>query len=181
MLRRLTAVVMEAMTLPSRLDWDSPKKEVDTFILHRCEAAYRDLVGSNTLQLYRSLYGWFFFEPTTGQRDAGARWFDCMTTVQDARGLADLPDPLPRGSNHLPDEVARCVTATYASTPCAEKHAWRSSYAFYATGKATDRNIAAAADRVCPQHVTSRRWLRSGLDVKQALRGRLLLQNAALS
>ena len=57
--------------------------------------------------------------------------------------------------------MATCSTKAMEYTTCADKHAWRALYSFYATGKATKRNTDAAAARTCPRHVTSRKWLRS--------------------
>jgi hypothetical protein len=57
------------------------------------------------------------------------------------------------------------VTRSYGYTTCAEHHRWRSTYSFYARGKATDRNVDAAANRVCPSHVKGTGWLRSSWDV----------------
>ena len=161
-----TSVVMRVGELPSRLDWDSPKDELTKLASRVCLDAFDDKFGYDTLRYYRSQYQWFWFAPTTAERDAGARWFDCEISIRDDRGLIDLPRTLPRLTKKLPNVVARCVTSKYAFTNCADTHEWRSSYAFYATGRATERNINAAANRVCPRHVTTpRRWLRSAWDV----------------
>jgi hypothetical protein len=160
-----TAVVTTVDELPSRLDWNSSQATIGRVVGKACNAAFDERFHYDTLRFYRSQYQTWAFLPTTAQRDAGARWFDCMVSVRDDRGLIDLPRSLPKLTAKLPDVVARCVTAKYKYTNCADAHAWRSSYAFYATGKATDRNVDAAANRVCPRHVTSHRWLRSAWDV----------------
>jgi hypothetical protein len=160
------AVVAAVGKLPARLDWDSPERQLSKAQGTICSDGYDDLIGSNhLLRWYRSQYVPWRFDPTSAQRAHGARWFDCMISVQGARGLVDLPATLPRVTTNLPDSVARCVTSKSAYTTCAQTHAWRSSYAFYASGKATDRNVDAAANRVCPHHVTSRTWLRSAWDI----------------
>jgi hypothetical protein len=160
-----TAVVAAVGKLPARLDWDSPDRQLGRATGKVCSDGFHDLIGNNPLKWYRSQYALWQFNPTKAQRNDGARWFDCMVSIQGTRGLNELPEKLPKLSNNLPDEVARCVTRSYGYTTCAENHRWRSTYSFYARGKATDRNVDAAANRVCPSHVKGTGWLRSSWDV----------------
>ena len=162
-----TAVVIAVGKLPSRLDWSSSEEAIIRAVGRVCDAAFDDRFNYDALRYYRSQYAQWWFGPTAAQQDAGARWFDCLVTIRDDRGLVDLPNKLPKLTRKLPNVVARCVTAKYAYTTCADTHAWRSSYAFYVTGKLTERSLNAAANRVCPRHVTTpRTWLRSAWDIK---------------
>jgi hypothetical protein len=162
-----TAVVIAVGELPSRLDWNSSKEAIGRAVGNVCDPAFDDRFNYDTLRYYRSQYAQWWFGPTQAQQDGGARWFDCLVTIYDDRGLIDLPGKLPRLTRKLPNVVARCVTADYKYTNCADTHAWRSSYATYIRGRATDRNVKAAAGRVCPRHVTTpRRFLYSAWDIK---------------
>lgn len=160
-----TALVVGVGRLPRHLTWASPMAEVRHAMSLGCAAGYRRLIGTDDRLYYRSQYYLLQFIPTAAQRDAGARWFDCMMAIGNDTGLVDLPRTLPRLGQRIPDLVARCVTASLDYTTCADTHAWRSSFTFFARGKPTGKNIDAAADRVCPHHVTSRTWVRDAWDV----------------
>lgn len=163
--RHHTLVVTAVALLPEELDWSSPRSEIVKAVLTVCPPAQASVIGRNKLQLYRSQYLWYFFTPTNAQKRVGARWFDCLTGVAEDTKLTSLPLNLTPLSNHLPDDVARCVTGDLHSTTCADTHVWRSSWAFYARGRVTEAAVRRAANRTCPAHVTSRRFLFSYEDV----------------
>ena len=163
--RHHTLLVTAVALLPEELDWSSPRSEILAAVRTICPPAQGSVIGRNQLQLYRSQYLWYFFAPTSAQQAMGARWFDCLTGVAEDTKLTSLPLNLTPLSSRMPDDIARCVTAALHSTTCADTHAWRSSWAFYARGRATAAAVKRAADRTCPAHVTSRRFLYSHWDV----------------
>jgi hypothetical protein len=160
-----TALTVAVATLPDAVTWDSAATTIGKAVYQACTPAVADLVGANPLLDIRSQYTWVWYAPTAEQKAAGARWISCHLVVREDNRLGPLPNPAPRLSKKMPNSIATCVTGKYAYTTCADTHAWRSSYAFYVTGKATTRNVDKAANRVCPKHVTSRKWLRSDWDV----------------
>lgn len=160
-----TTAVIAVDTLPGHLSWTSPTDELTAALATACWSAMAPAVGHNTLQLYRSQYSTAYFGPDATQQAAGARWFSCHAIVVEDDGPAELPHPLPRLSRNLPDSIATCLTKQAAFTTCADAHAWRSSHAFHATGKATRKNAIAAAERVCPRKVTTRAFYYTWQDV----------------
>lgn len=157
-----TAVVAAVGKLPARLDWDSPAKAIGDAELKVCNPGWDDLIGANETNgtlFHRSMYALWLFQPTRAQKNDGARWFDCMVTIENSRGLADLPQTLPRLRRHLPDFVDRCATRKRQYTTCDRAHAWRETYSYEASGTLTQEHVDAAAHQHCPGHVTSRRWL----------------------
>jgi hypothetical protein len=160
-----TALTVAVATLPAAVTWDSAATTIGKAVYRACAPAVAKRVGSNPLLDIRSQYSWIWYGPTTEQQAAGARWFSCHLIVWEDNRLGSLPHPAPRLSKKMPNSIAACVTRRYDRTTCADTHAWRSSYAFYVTGKATNRNVDKAANRVCPKHVTSKKWLRSEWDI----------------
>ena len=160
-----TLLVTAVALLPDDLSWDSPRRDLLRAINRVCGPAQAATIGSNRLQLYRSQYRTYFFVPTREQKRVGARWFDCLVAVPEDSRLTDLPLTLIPLSASLPDDVARCVTTERRFTTCADQHAWRSSYDFYARGKATRAAAKRAARRGCAGLLTSRRYLYSWWDV----------------
>ena len=144
--------------LPDHLSWSGPEADVQQQMSFDCWRAFVKEYGPDTLQLYRSQYSVAYFGPDAAQQAAGARWFSCHVVVLEDDGLAELPNPLPRLSRKLPDSVATCLTKAGAFTTCADTHSWRSAHAFYATGKATKKNVTKVAKRVCPRKVSTRAW-----------------------
>ncbi|GAA1127907.1 hypothetical protein [Nocardioides aquiterrae] len=160
-----TLLVTAVALLPDDLTWDSPRRAILKAVNKVCGPAQAATIGRNRLQLYRSQYRTYFFAPTAQQKSLGARWFDCLVAVPEDSRLTDLPlTPTPLSAD-LPDDVARCVTRKRHFTTCADTHAWRSSYAFYARGKATQSTVRRAARRGCAGHLTSRKYLFSWWDV----------------
>jgi hypothetical protein len=158
---RHTSEVIAVSALPAQLTWDSPRADILAAVEPVCGRAWDRVTGSNPLRQIRVQLGSAWFQPTTEQAGLGARWFSCHMVVWDDSGLAALPHPLAKLGKRIPDSLATCLTKGKDYTTCADKHAWRSTHSFYAAGKATRRTIDRAADRACPRHVTSRKWLRS--------------------
>ncbi|MBA2954688.1 hypothetical protein GON03_10165 [Nocardioides sp. MAH-18] len=160
-----TAQVVATGMLPPPLTWDHPQEQLLDVMSEQCWLALFRKVGRNPLLLLRSQYSVIFFGPDPGQQAAGARWFSCHAVVAEDDRLGELPNPLPRLSNRLPDSVAACLTRKAAHTTCADAHAWRSSYVFFARGRTTQRNIRLMADQICPGRVTTPRWSFTWVDV----------------
>lgn len=161
-----TAVVSAVGKLPGSVEWSDTDAVADA-VDRQCDPSYFRLLGSsNLLWYYRSAYSTWWLAPDEADRDGGARWFSCLVAVTEDTRLAALPTRLPRLTAQLPNVVAKCVTRTYHTTTCAARHAYRSTWAFYVRGTATDASVKRAADRVCPRHVaTSKTWLRSSWDI----------------
>lgn len=160
-----TTAVIAVDTLPGHLSWSTLTDELAATLATTCWSALLPTIGRNPLQLYRSQYSIAYFGPDATQQAAGARWVACHAIVVEDDGPAELPHPLPRVSRKLPDSIATCLTKQTAFTTCADAHAWRSSHAFYATGKATRKNAIAAAEHVCPRKVTTRAYYYTWQDV----------------
>lgn len=160
-----TAMVYAVSTLPADLTWESDADEIDGAMSSRCWTGFRRLYGASALHYARSQYGVAFYGPSAAQQRDGARWFSCLVVAFAAHGLARLPARPPHLSAHLPDSVATCATRGLLNTVCAQRHAWRVTWSFYARGKLTEKAVDRAAARTCPKHVTSATWLRSSMDV----------------
>jgi hypothetical protein len=160
-----TSEIIAVGTLPGELTWSSAQDDVMAATAPVCAGAWDRVTGGNLLRQARSQYDFVWFQPTAAEQAAGARWFSCHIVVREDNGIAPLPHPLPKLGKRISDAVATCATGSLAFTTCADKHAWRSSHSFYATGKPTKRTVDAAANRTCPRHVTSRKWLRTAFDV----------------
>jgi hypothetical protein len=160
-----TTQIIAVSTLPAALTWTSAKTDLFAAVSPVCGRALNTVTGGNPLRQVRSQYSWVWFQPTADEQAAGARWFSCHLVVWEDSGLGALPSPLPKLTAHTADSVATCVTKRLDFTTCTDTHAWRSSYAFYAKGKPTKKVINKAANRTCPRHVTSKKWLRSAVDV----------------
>jgi hypothetical protein len=159
-----TSEVIAVGALPDELTWNSSKSDLTSAILPVCGRAWDRVTGGNLLRQVRSQYDFVWFQPTAAEQETGARWFSCHAVARTDDGLAALPHPLPKLGKRSPDAVTTCLTGSLKYTTCADKHVWRASHSFYATGKPTRRAIDAAANRTCPRHVTSRKWLRQGFD-----------------
>lgn len=160
-----TSEIIAVGTLPAELSWSSPKDDLTAAMVPVCGKAWDQVTGGNLLRQVRSQYDFLWFNPTAAEQTAGARWFSCHAAVREDDGLAPLPHPLPKLGKRTSDAVATCMTGSLEYTTCVDKHAWRSSHSFYATGKPTKRAVGAAAKRTCPRHVTSRTWRWIGFDI----------------
>ena len=160
-----TVLVTGVGRLPDGVGWGQENR-VQQAVADQCPPTWWKVVGSrDSLTWFRSAYQAWWLAPGEADRDGGARWFSCLITVLTGRGLVDLPRHLPQISKRkIPDSVAKCVTSERRTTICSEPHTWRSSYAFYARGEMTDRSVQSAAQRTCPRHVTSRKYLFSARD-----------------
>jgi hypothetical protein len=160
-----TSEIIAVGTLPDELSWSAAEDDLAAALAPVCARAWDRATGGNLLRQVRSQYDFVWFHPSAAEQAIGARWFSCHMVVREDNSLAPLPHPLPRLGKRTSDAVATCVTGSLEFTTCADKHAWRSSHSFYATGKPTKRSVDAAANRTCPRHVTSRKWLRTAFDV----------------
>ena len=160
-----TALTIAVGTLPTGLTFDGDEDRLDAAVSATCGNALARTIGTNLLLFARSQYTWVWFQPTDEQIAAGARWYSCHLVVLEDSRLGALPHPAPKLRGKLPDAVAQCTTGALEDTTCADRHAYRATYSFYATGKATKRNVEKAAGRKCPKHVTGKKWLYSSWDV----------------
>jgi len=160
-----TTEVITVSTLPEQLTWSSTQADLFAAVQPVCSRAVDKVTGGNPLRQVRSQYDVVWFQPTAEQIGLGARWFSCHIVVVEDTGIAALPHPLTKLGNRIPDSVATCTTKALKATTCADKHAWRASHSFYAVGKPTKRSVDRAAAQTCPKHVTSRKWLRSAVQI----------------
>ena len=159
-----TGVVIRVAQLPSDVDWSSPEDDIASAANDACRASFGTWVGRRPVDVYRSQYSYLWFMPDAAQREDGARWISCVLTVREDTALGDLPFRLPEASAKLPDSVAKCATAKYEYTTCADAHVWRATHTFTVRGRPTERSVGAASQRICPRHVTSRSYLRTFWD-----------------
>jgi hypothetical protein len=159
-----TAKILATPMLPKGVTWENGS-DVQFFrtMLKTCLPALRQtLGGANDQTRYLSSYtlGWFF--PTRAERNQGARWLRCDVIIMTTKSLVDLPtDTVPFLSTPpYPDDVARCLTAKYAGTSCAAKHAWRATGSFRMPGKnyPSKAKLSRVLKNRCPDLTTTRAW-----------------------
>jgi hypothetical protein len=168
---RHTMVVTAVGTIPASVDWatlDLDKRypaALRRAIDSTCNPAVRKLLGSETRRAL-TLYQDYFFAPTEAEIEAGARWFSCEVVLRAGNALLPMPQGQPaKLGRTIPDQVARCAKAVkseYVSVACSRAHQWRATYTKAVRGKLTDKTLLRAAERTCPRHVTSKRWLYYG-------------------
>jgi Septum formation len=100
-------------------------------------------------QLEGSLISWVWFEPTTAQRSAGARWFRCDLVAWnfDETRLLPLPSGSTPFASGLPDDFQRCLALTSGDVArpvtCDRSHDYRWAGSFRAkVRKSPDRDAA---------------------------------------
>lgn len=78
----------------------------------RCEAKLAKATGLTKGQLFGSVLSWVWFEPTTTQWSAGARWFRCDMVANKGDKLGLLPQSsltTDLFDGQVPDEYFRCI------------------------------------------------------------------------
>jgi hypothetical protein len=103
-----------------------------------CSSRLADAVGLTKKQLKSTVFDWVWFEPTTSQWAAGARWFRCDAVAESAGRLKKLPS----GSNPIitgdvEDNYVRCVDNRNGQglyVTCEKPHDYRWAGVFQAKG-----------------------------------------------
>jgi hypothetical protein len=134
--------VIAVPNLPTGVSWSdlSTSAKLIATATKLCYPALRHTLGQTDLVRNRSAYTFLFFEPTSRQRNAGARWMRCDLALQQGATYAHLPtDHVPALSgSRLPDKVARCLVAVsgqYLTTPCKAAHVYRATGSFTIAAK----------------------------------------------
>ncbi|HEX3932044.1 MAG TPA: septum formation family protein [Nocardioides sp.] len=144
-----TAYVAAVVRLPAALDWDTAtKKDLRRVVAGRCAPNVLEALGpASWARADRTAYDYVFFQPTTDQVTAGARWLSCSIVLRQGAKLAALPRrhaPFVRGAT-LGDAIARCLTGGILRTTCGTAHAWRATGTFAV--KAATRPSATSLDK----------------------------------
>lgn len=85
--------------------------------------------GLTSMQLNSTIIGWAWFEPTTAQWSAGARWFRCDLVARAGDTVKRLPSTTGAPfSNGIPDRFVKCmrdVNDQGTIVTCDERHDFR--------------------------------------------------------
>ncbi|RYP85827.1 hypothetical protein EKO23_10955 [Nocardioides guangzhouensis] len=106
-----------------------------------CTAHLAEGLGLSKKELRSSVFSWIWFEPTTSQWSAGARWFRCDAKAETGGRLKLLPaGSSPILTDGVPDAYFRCVDnrndqGRYVT--CDQKHDYRWAGYFQARGGAS--------------------------------------------
>lgn len=151
---RHTMRVVQTPTLPGRLSWESPRAKVYAAAHEMCTRAARKAVGASRTSIYLTLYTPFYFFPDRLQRDAGARWVNCLVGLTDEDGMVPLPaGELPRATRQPADSVAWCLTRRIRVVSCTARHSYRATRVFLVRAKGTPKQRSkvgmAAGSRRC--------------------------------
>ncbi|NYG60732.1 hypothetical protein BJ980_003655 [Nocardioides daedukensis] len=152
-------------------------QQTDDFELIRskCEGALPTGTGLNTTELYSSIVTWIWFEPTSAQKKAGARWFRCDAIAQSREKLKPLPRTADRGYNFfigaLPKAYKRCIRdgkdtngdgePEPVHVTCAEKHQyeWTGYFRMKDTSKfPSDKAFMGWAKSRCTKVAGTAQW-----------------------
>ncbi len=109
---RHTAQVLDVLTLPDGLDWDSSPARLDRLTQKACSPAHSEVVKDDPRVHARTLVQFSYFYPDAAEQEAGARWFRCDVSLRTGDTLLRLPEELPRvrRAAAIDDTVGRCVT-----------------------------------------------------------------------
>lgn len=147
--------------VPKGVPMKSGNSRFDKHASKVCDPAVKRALGDRGLRYSRSAYNAFRFVPSKEQQAEGARWVSCVVGLMNAGGTLvrnKVAKPL-KVTGKFPSSLQICGNARYSYTTCATKHVYRSTHAFYVEGKATDRRYYAAAQKVCPRHVSSKQFM----------------------
>lgn len=156
-----TLWVAGVVELPADVPLDSSDAAYGRAVNTACLAATKKAVGDSGLKYARSAYGTFTFHATDAQQAVGAHWASCTV------GLHGSAKTLQRTTKRKPAQVTSrlsrslqlCGTARYERVSCSKPHTYRAVYATWVSGQYSSTAGQRAADRICPQHVSSRTWM----------------------
>lgn len=105
-----------------------------------CERHLPEGLGLTAREVKSSILTWIWFEPTTEQWSAGARWYRCDVIAQRGNGsLKPLPSAgSPFFPNGVPDDYFRCMQERGEEgvpVTCDKPHGYRWAGTFEGTGK----------------------------------------------
>jgi Septum formation len=96
-------------------------------------------VGLTSKEVQSSILTWIWFEPTTAEWSAGARWYRCDVIAQQGNGaLKPLPSGPPYFANGVPDDYFRCIRergGVGVPVTCDRSHGYRWAGTFEGTGR----------------------------------------------
>jgi hypothetical protein len=122
--------------LPAGMTWDNlTTAQIGRLSITQCYPGFRKALGQNDKVRDRTLYTYYFFEPTKAQRDQGANWIRCDLGLWHRTTLGPLPtDKVPAlTSSQLPNQVARCAAGADTALKyavCSTPHRYRAVGAF---------------------------------------------------
>ena len=156
-----TLWVAGVVELPAEVPLDSEDAAYGRAVNTACLAATKKAVGDAGLKYARSAYGTFSFHATDAQQALGAHWASCTVGAHgSARTLQRTTKRKPaQVTSRLPRRLQLCGSARYERVSCSKPHTYRAVYATWVKGAISQTAGQRAADRICPQHVSSRTWM----------------------
>jgi hypothetical protein len=113
-------------------------------------------IGNLELPFAKSAYTFAHFAPTKDDIAAGAHWISCEAGLfggKNKLAVTKIKKLVKTTDKKLPDAFQLCGSRTYYLTNCADKHSFRSTYAFWVNGKYSTTKATKAAQKTCPKHV----------------------------
>jgi hypothetical protein len=145
--------------------------------IRACERKLPAAVGLSRREVKASILSWIWFEPSTAQWSAGARWYRCDVVVRRGNGsfkpLPSGPPPFFHGSagsdgsagsvGRVPDEYFRCIRErgkVGVPVTCDKAHGYRWAGTFEGTGtrRPSQAKLLEQANRRCYALTGTRTW-----------------------
>lgn len=129
-----------------------------------CRENLAEGVGLSADEARSSVLTYIWFEPSTEQWSAGARWFRCDVIARQDNGLfKDLPQATPFFPDGVPDDYFRCMRERGGegiAVTCDKAHGYRWAGSFEGQGKKLPRraNLLEQADQRCFAITGTRTW-----------------------
>jgi hypothetical protein len=165
---RHTAKTFDVVQIPVAMSWSTPLGDIADAAYDKCLDAFVHTVGGTDLKRRMTRYGMSLYFPTLAQRDHGARWVRCDVVVWGKSALVPLRNTTPLlPSGKPPYAVTKCLTGTKRYyTACAFVHSYRVTGGFQLTGTTYpgDAAVKRAAERRCPQFITTHYYVWEGPD-----------------
>lgn len=130
----------------------------------KCQGKFREATGLDRGEQLSSVLRWAWFEPTTAQWAAGARWFRCDVIAVSQNRMKLLPSGgAPLFHDDLEDKYLRCIRRNGEEgvhVTCDKPHQYRWAGFFTVPDKKYPgrERVMALADEKCPSIVNTQSW-----------------------
>lgn len=128
---------------------------------YQCLSRIPKALGITPQQAKLTAYYTVFFQPTSQQWAAGARWFRCDLAIVAGSSLRPLPASVTPFPKPPPDSLSACRSGDQR-VPCSEAHSYRAYSTFLFGGSAPsipgDKQLLAEAEKKCPGNTTYYTW-----------------------
>lgn len=129
-----------------------------------CQHFLSSGVGLTPMEVRSSILGFIWFEPSTEQWAAGARWYRCdVIAAQDDGAFKPLPQTTPFFSDGVPDDFFRCMRERGKegiAVTCDKAHGYRWAGTFEGRGATRPRRakLLDQADQHCYSITGTSSW-----------------------